>query len=106
MDRADPYLSVRTSRLKSNGSLVVGDDVHCSLLCAGGAAVNAHINTDKVGLHIWPDTAIGLDKATSPFLADLSVVEDILVLRRIRIGLRHLIRKPLIQRLVLTLTDQ
>ena len=95
-----------TSRLKSNGSLVVGDDVHGSLLCAGGAAVNAHITTDKVGLHVRPDTPIRLDKATSPFLADLSIVEDFFVLRRIRIGLGYLVCKPLIQRLVLTLTDQ
>ena len=88
-------------------TLVVGDDVDRSLLGAGCCAVDSDIVTDQVGLHVRPDAPVGLDQPTRPLVADLPVVEDlILVLRRVRIGLRNLLRKPLVQRLVLTLTDQ
>ena len=63
-------------------SLVVGNDVHGSLLGAGRGAVDADVHADQVLLHVGSDTVVGVDQTSGALIADLAVVEDILGPRR------------------------
>jgi hypothetical protein len=105
VDRAGRYLLAEASA-RLAGLLVVGDDVDRSLLCAGRAAVDPHIGTDQVGFHIGSNTLVRFDQAASPLFANLAVIEDFLLLRGVRIGLRNLVLETLIKRLVLSLSDE
>ena len=86
--------------------MLVGNDMDGGLLCACCGAVDADIDTDEVGIHIRPDAFVGIDQPTGTFRAHLTVVEDFLIYWRVRIGLRYLLVEPLVQGLVLALTNQ
>jgi hypothetical protein len=87
-------------------SFLVGNDVHRGLLRAGCATVNTYVGSDEVGLHIRPNAFVWLNQAPGPLLADLTIIENFLVLRCVGIRLWNLVLESLVKRLVLALSDQ
>ena len=105
MDTAGLYRAAPALRLER--TLVVADDVDGSLLSAGCRTVDPDVRTDQIGLQIRTDAFVRIDQTPGPLFADLSVVENlILVLPGIRVGLGNLLFEPLVEGLVLPLTDQ
>jgi uncharacterized integral membrane protein (TIGR00697 family) len=80
--------------------------VHGGLLRAGRATVNAYVSANQVGFDVWSNALVRFDQAAGPLVANLAVIEDFLLLRRVWIGLRNLVLEPLIKRFVLPLADQ
>src|SRR6476659_9367671 len=87
-------------------SLLVGNDMDGGLLCTCCGAVDADIDAHEVGIHIRPDAFVGIDQPAGTFRAHFTIVEDFLIYRRVRIGLRNLLIEPLVQGFVLAFTNQ
>ena len=95
MDTAGRYLAAQALRLER--TLVVADDVDGSFLSAGCRTVDPNVGTDQIGLQIGTDAFVRVDQTPGPLLADLTVVENlILVLHGVRVGLGNLLFEPLV----------
>jgi hypothetical protein len=75
---------------------LVVDDVHCGFLGACGAAIDSEVSSYQLLLTIEVGALVRRYESTGAYSSDLRAV-DILQRPCIRVGLRLLLRQPLLQ---------